>query len=143
MLNKDPFNNLIFSIHTWNDWVSNGPASGNYYRIVQEFQELKNLKLPFVIGEFAASHPATVNGICTTLYFDVASIMRECLKHSFGYLGWSWAGNTGSGCGSTADLDIVANENWNTHTQFTPWGYELIHALGIGIRDTSKLATVF
>ena len=139
MLNRDPYRNLLFSIHMYSQWAT---LSGDY-NIVNELQQLKTLKIPTTIGEFASSHPANVNGACTTVFIDVQSLMRECLRHGFGYLGWSWAGNGNDGCGSLSALDIVANVNWNTHTQLTPWGYELINAIGLGISSTSVIASIF
>jgi mannan endo-1,4-beta-mannosidase len=139
MLNRDSFKNLLFSIHMYAQWAN---QYGDY-NIISELQQLKTLKIPLTIGEFASSHPARINGVCMTVYIDVQTLMRECLKHGFGYLGWSWAGNGNDGCGPLGDLDIIANVNWNTHTQFTPWGYELVNLIGFGIAATSTIASVF
>ena len=31
---------------------------------MQELQEVKNAKIPFIVGEFADQHPARINGQC-------------------------------------------------------------------------------
>jgi mannan endo-1,4-beta-mannosidase len=139
MLNKDQFYNLVFSVHMYAEWATEFAN----YNIVSELQALKTKKIPLTIGEFANTHPARINGQCRELKVDAQSIMRECVKHGFGYLGWSWAGNGSGDCGSLSALDIVTNNNWNTHTSLTFWGYELINSLGIGIRDSSKVASIF
>lgn len=78
--------------------------------------------------------------------------MTECKKYGFGYLGWSWAGNGNDDkCGSINYLDIVtyatsnvqSNNNWNGRNGFSNWGNLLLNSPGIGIKATSKRASVF
>lgn len=139
ILNKDSSKNLLFSVHTYVEWSAQIPN----YNIVNEFQALKTAGIPVVIGEFANQHDATQNGNCIMTQIDAVSIMRECAKHSFGYLGWSWAGNGQGSCGSLAYLDIALNSNWESFGSYSTWGNILINTPVYGIRDSSKLATIF
>jgi mannan endo-1,4-beta-mannosidase len=139
MLNKDQFFNILFSVHMYSAWATQYAS----YNITFELQEFKNRKIPVIIGEFANGNPTNINGVCKNLKIDALKIMSECLKHGFGYLGWSWAGNGNGECGSLSAMDIVARNDWNTHSNLTTWGNVLINSNGIGIRDTSKIASIF
>ena len=64
----------------------------------------------------------------------------ELIYNFYLFLSWSWAGNGDDECGNISYLDI--SKQWHAH-DYTVWGNELLFSSGIGIKDTSKLATIF
>lgn len=135
LLDHDPVTNLMFSLHMYAQWGGPNPD----YDIVNELQAIKNLGLPLTIGEFAHKHPASG---CTEVSIDFWSIMRECKKHDFGYLGWSWHGNGQGDCGiSLSYLDVATS--WDGASLSADWGNNLVNYNGYGIASTSVRATIF
>lgn len=45
------------------------------------------------LNRFKLNRLGHVNGKEIVGKIDARLIMQECLKHRFGYLAWSWAGN--------------------------------------------------
>ena len=136
LLSYDPAYNLLFSIHMYAEWSNEQPN----YNIVNELAQLKAEKVPLIIGEFANKHPTQINWSCVDANIDAKTIMSECKRHGFGYLGWSWAGNGWDSCCILSYLDI--SRQWNDH-DYSEWGLQLIFYPNIGIKDTSKRATIF
>ncbi|HEY3499570.1 MAG TPA: hypothetical protein VGK73_32995, partial [Polyangiaceae bacterium] len=83
---------------------------------------------PLVVGEFAADHGDSGN-------VDEDTIMSLAENLSIGYLGWSWAGNSGD----LATLDITNDFNASS---LTTWGNRLVNGAN-GIDATSQTCTCF
>ncbi len=120
VLAADPQKNVIFSVHM--------------YQIYQDANTINNYMMSFiqndlalVVGEFGADHQGED--------VDEASIMSYATQYGYGYLGWSWSGNSGG----TESLDIVNNFD---ATSLTSWGEILINGNN-GIKATSQIARVF
>lgn len=120
VFDSDPRRNTVFSVHMYE--VYNSASKVQSY-----MQAFKNNGLHLVVGEFAADHKG--------MNVDEDSIMWHAENLGFGYLGWSWSGNSPD----LASLDIARNFNGN---DLSPWGARLINGAN-GIRSTSKLASVF
>ncbi|MDG5816751.1 cellulase family glycosylhydrolase [Chitinispirillales bacterium ANBcel5] len=124
VFDADPQRNIIFSVHMYEVY-----AQAN--RVNQYFDAFVSKDLPLVVGEFADTHKRN----------DVAwqAILDGCEQHGFGYIGWSWMGNTPGAPDYLDDLDMV--QGWNDHT-LTPWGENLINGRN-GIAETSVEASIF
>lgn len=120
VFNSDPDRNVVFSVHMYEVYASS-TAVNNY------MSAFNSMNLPLVVGEFAADHYGT--------YVDAATIMARAQQYGFGYLGWSWSGNSSN----LASLDIVSNFNAGS---LTTWGNMLINSTN-GIRNTSSKATIY
>ncbi|ACE84673.1 cellulase family glycosylhydrolase [Cellvibrio japonicus] len=120
LFNSDPRRNVIFSVHMY-EVYPNDTAVNNY------MSAFNSMNLPLVVGEFAANHFGS--------YVDAGSIMARAQQYGFGYLGWSWSGNSSN----LSALDVVTNFNAGS---LTTWGNLLINNTN-GIRNTSRKATIF
>ncbi len=122
LINHDPRNNLLYSVHMYCDWTS-------VSKIESQLQAMKNANLPIIIGEFGNNHPPCGN-------LPYRDLMRISQEKGIGYLAWSWKGNT---TGTLDQLDM--SRNWNG-TSLTPWGNDVVNGAN-GIRATSRDASVF
>jgi hypothetical protein len=122
LFNSDPLKKVIFSIHMY-DVFNTGTKVNDYLNYFAN-----TLKLPLVVGEFAADHGSSKP-------VAAQDILTRCQQYGIGYLGWSWKGNS-SGLES---LDISVD--WNG-TSLTTWGNLLVNGTN-GIKATSKIATIF
>jgi mannan endo-1,4-beta-mannosidase len=120
VLAADANRNVMFSVHMY-DVYSTASSITSY------IQKFKTNGLALVIGEFAADHKG--------LAVDEATIMSTAQTQKYGYLGWSWAGNSSD----LVSLDIATNFN---AASLSTWGNILINGAN-GIKATSKLATIF
>jgi mannan endo-1,4-beta-mannosidase len=115
----DPLRNLVFSVHMYEIYEQES-------RVRAYLEGFHEHGLPLVIGEFAADHgpgkPVAAE-----------AIMRWAEHYGFGYLGWSWSGNSGD----LDSLDVV--EDFDP-ARLTPWGRLLIEGPH-GIRATARKAT--
>lgn len=120
IFNGDSLNNTMFSVHMYQ--VYNTSAKVQSY-----MQAFSDKGLALVVGEFAADHFSE----------DVAeaAIMQYAEQFGFGYMGWSWTGNSSD----LASLDIVKSFSDNT---YTTWGNRLINGSN-GIATTSRIASVY
>lgn len=121
LMAADPLRNLVFSVHMYEVYQSDS--------VIENYMNAFDVaNLPLVVGEFAADH---TNGVDV----NEGSIMQRAAQHMFGYLGWSWSGNSGN----LSSLDMVVNFN---PAQRTPWGTRLLTGPN-GIAATSVIASVF
>lgn len=127
IFDADPLDNIVFSVHMYD--VYDDANKINTY-----FSAFADKSLPLIVGEFAADHGEDGN-------VDQEAILAGAEAHGFGYLGWSWSGNSdGSGGGNDlSSLDIVENFDVN---QLSPWGESLIESEN-GIRATSETCHCF
>lgn len=127
IFNADPDANVVFSIHMYDVY-------GTESRVNDYFQAFDNKNLPLIVGEFAADH-GEGNDV------DEAAIMAGAQAHGFGYLGWSWSGNSdGSNEGDDlSSLDIVDNF---TAENYTAWGETLVNGAN-GISTTAETCSCF
>lgn len=117
----DNLKNTVFSIHMYEY------AGANESTVYNNIQNVLNLGIPVVIGEFGQRH---TNGDV-----DEDSILRICQEKGVGYLGWSWKGN-GSGY---EYLDL--SNDWSGNN-LTDWGKRLFEGNN-GIGSTSVICSVF
>jgi mannan endo-1,4-beta-mannosidase len=120
VLAADPQTNVIFSVHMYQIYQDADTISNYMSSFIQN-------DLTLVVGEFGADHIGEE--------VDEASVMSYAEQYSYGYLGWSWSGNSGG----TESLDIV--ENFDA-TSLSSWGETLINGDN-GIKATSSTATIF
>ncbi len=126
LLNFDPEHNLVFSIHMYGSW--NDEAE-----VASKLQEVKQLSLPFIIGEFGYNYKDGDNNLHCKV--NHRQLLGLCNELNIGYLPWSWTGNNKE----NAWLDMFELEDWKT---LTWWGEEVYNGKD-GIVETSKKATVF
>ncbi|WP_416396164.1 RICIN domain-containing protein [Allohahella sp. A8] len=120
VFNSDPRRNTIFSVHMYDVYQSDQSVSSY-------LDSFKAKGLHLVVGEFAADHFGK--------YVAANSVMYHTRRHGYGYIGWSWSGNSSD----LRSLDIVSNFSNN----LTPWGNMLFNDGENGIVKTSKKASVF
>ena len=117
---SDPRRNTIFSVHMYEVYNSSS-------KVQSYMQAFKNNGLHLVVGEFAADHKG--------MNVDEDSIMWHADNFGFGYLGWSWSGNSSD----LVSLDIARNFNGN---DLSPWGSRLVNGAN-GLRASSRIASIF
>lgn len=120
VLAADPLKNVIFSVHMYQVY-------GNASIISRYMSTFVQNNLALVVGEFAADHQGE--------NVDEDSIMSYANQYGYGYLGWSWSGNSAG----LESLDIANNFNGNS---LSSWGEKLINSAN-GIKMTSSPATIF
>jgi mannan endo-1,4-beta-mannosidase len=120
VLAADPQRNVIFSVHMYQVYGDANTISDYMSTFVQN-------DLALVVGEFGADHQGEE--------VDEAAVMSYAEQYGYGYLGWSWSGNSGG----AESLDIVLNFD---ASQLSSWGEILINGNN-GIRATSAIATIF
>mgnify|MGYP003582583722 CR=1 FL=1 len=99
LMEADPLHNLIFSVHAY--WPTNGPFD-NYSdaKITGNFNALKNLNLPIVLGELA--HADIQNGLAYNINYRL--LMKLCQENEFGYLAWWWGFNNNPGANNQLSM---------------------------------------
>ncbi len=115
--------NLIFSSHLYDQYSESK-------RVRDIFRQIRDRKIPFIIGEFACSHYPSQTVACET-------IMEEASRSDapFGYVGWSYSGNSYE----LSALDITFTYDWKT---LTPWGEKLVNSPN-GVAATGHKACLF
>ncbi len=126
LLDEDPMHNLLFSIHMYGSWNDEG-------KIKSTLTQVKEMKIPLVIGEFGYNFHDGDNNLSCTVNHQV--ILKECEKLHIGYIPWSWTGNNDE----NRWLDIVSRDDWKS---LTKWGREVLMS-DYGIKNTGKKASVF
>jgi mannan endo-1,4-beta-mannosidase len=116
VINNDQYNNVMFSLHMYAEWATSVAVAtcgqDIKFSIVTELQNIKNKAIPFLVGEFGHKHIGTdKDNVSRNLPINYWGIMRECVKHGFGFLAWSWCGN-GSG---VEYLDLAAGFSWTPY----------------------------
>lgn len=114
--------NVMFSAHMYDLFNSE-------VRVAEVFQKVKGDEIPFVVGEFACSHFAHQPTVACE------AIMKEASASGYGYMAWSYTGNSGD----LAGLDMVNRSDWTTLSKF---GRRIVEGEG-GIAQTSKQASIF
>jgi Cellulase (glycosyl hydrolase family 5) len=117
LLQGDPRRNLMFSVHMY-----------GYYPTQQDVDQLLNraelgVSIPFLIGEFGWIHSGT--------QVAWANIVQRAQQRGFGYVAWSWAGNSPD----IAQLDMV--QDWGG--PLTQWGRDVLAR----ISETAAPASIF
>lgn len=99
LMEADPLHNLIFSVHAY--WPTNG-AFGNYAdaTITSNFNVLKQLDLPIVLGELA--HADIQNGLVYNINYRL--LMKLCQESEFGYMAWWWGFNNNPGANNQLSM---------------------------------------
>lgn len=105
VFNADVNHNTVFSVHMYESYADSNAV--NAY-----LQDFKNKNLPLVVGEFASTHAGKS--------VAVDAIMSTAQQLGFGYLGWSWSGNSGG----DEPLDITYGFNLSS---LSGWGDRLIN----------------
>jgi mannan endo-1,4-beta-mannosidase len=121
----DELKNTVFSVHMYGVY-STADSVKNY---VNQF--LTEDKLPLVIGEFAADDPSDGKKL------PAKAVMKISEEKGLGYMGWSWAGNSGAAYSKL--IDLTNNFELNN---LSDWGDLLINDTN-GLKATAKPATVF
>ena len=126
ILAADSLSNTLLSVHMYQVYNSQ-TAVDNYLKSANA------AALPLLVGEFA-DHSNNSTPVAAQ------SIMQLCAKYGYGYMGWSWKGNSPVG-GSTGldSLDIA--KQWDGSV-LSAWGNLLINDPA-GIKATSQLSTVY
>lgn len=114
--------NIMFSAHMYDQFNSE-------LRVAEVFQKVKEGGIPFVVGEFACSHFAHQPTVACE------AIMEEASASGYGYMAWSYTGNSGDLTG----LDMVNRSDWTTLSEF---GERIVYGEG-GIAKTSQVASIF
>lgn len=126
ILSADSLSNTLLSVHMYGVYTSESTVD-SYLKAAN------TAKLPLLVGEFA-DHSDNVSAVAAE------PIMRLCAKYGFGYMGWSWKGNTsGTGSSGLDSLDIA--KTWDGKT-LSAWGNLLINNAA-GIKATSQPATIY
>lgn len=130
LLQADPEHNLIFSIHMWWPSEKHDPNETGYTtvqeRVTATLEKSVELKLPFVVGEFA---PVAAGGAREIPY---KHIMSEAERLNIGWLAWSW----GPGNFDSPEMDMTAHGSFNT---LVGWGKEVAVDSPLGIQNTSVI----
>jgi mannan endo-1,4-beta-mannosidase len=120
VLAADPQKNVVFSVHMYQIYKDASTIDTYMSAFIQN-------DLTLVVGEFGADHIGEE--------VDEASVMSYAEQYGYGYLGWSWSGNSGG----TESLDIVVDFD---ASRLSSWGETLINGNN-GIKATSSTATIF
>jgi mannan endo-1,4-beta-mannosidase len=94
LLNADPNNNLLFSVHLY--WPKSSGADANFIR--SNLQKSVNLNYPLIVGEFSefgAWAGANVSHCSTNGKIDYQTILEVCHKHEIGWYAWEWGPGNG------------------------------------------------
>lgn len=89
LLNADPDNNLLFSVHLY--WSISSGANASFIR--SKLQNSVNLGYPLIVGEFSEFGAWTGENvsICSPGgKIDYQTILEECHKHEIGWYAWEW-----------------------------------------------------
>ena len=89
LLNADPDQNLLFSVHLYRP-ISDG-ADANFIR--ENLQKSVDLGYPLIVGEFSQFGGFAGQGqsICSPNgEIDYKTIIEECDKHEIGWYAWEW-----------------------------------------------------
>lgn len=89
LLNTDPDNNLLFSVHLY--WPKFGGADANFIR--SKLQNSVSLAYPLIVGEFSSfgAWAGEKASICSPAgEIDYQTILEECHKHEIGWYVWEW-----------------------------------------------------
>jgi hypothetical protein len=127
LLGIDPQHNLLFSTHMYQNFR-------NAQTIRDTFQGAADAQVPFIVGEFGFQHGTDNQGNPIPIPVDV--LVAEAERLGFGYLAWSWTGNSGG----VEYLDITARSG--SADELSDWGNDIVNGSN-GIRATSQPASVF
>jgi hypothetical protein len=122
LIEADPDNNLMFSVHMW--W----PTVWGYtaQRVIDELEESVTMNLPLVVGEFGEGWDETESG-----QIPYKTIIEHCYKNQIGYLPWSW----GPGNNPQTFLDMTTDGTYDT---LNGWGLEVAVTDPYSIQNIAK-----
>ncbi len=108
LLNHDPLQNLIFSIHTY--WPTNSAYTDavSDAEITNRMNALANANLPFVLGEIAS---ANVPNNYTSEPINYSLIMNLAAANNIGYICWWW--------GDENNFNLLSMTNSGTYATLT------------------------
>lgn len=125
LIEHDPLNNLIFSVHMW--W----PAMYGFSTadIERELLQSADMDLPLIVGEFSQMHGSCDDSEITTQNaIDYQKILEKCTETQTGYIAWSWFGNCNSLWDMTSD---------GTYENLYSWGLDVALDNQYSIKNTS------
>ena len=125
VFDSDPNANTVFSYHMYYN------AAGTDKKVVDSIDGILAKNVPLVIGEFGYMHSGNA--------VKYQKIMDYCTEKGVGYLSWIWLENAEEA--SQTPLNMVEWPSWDG-SNLTEWGDNVINGKN-GIRETSKLATIF
>jgi hypothetical protein len=127
LLGVDPQHNLLFSAHMYENFR-------DAQTIRDTLQGAADAKIPFIVGEFGFQHGTDNQGNPIQIPIDV--LMEEAQRHGFGYLAWSWTGNSAD----VGYLDLTARSG--SVDELSGWGNDIVNGPN-GIRATAQPASIF
>ncbi|HKO91273.1 MAG TPA: cellulase family glycosylhydrolase [Polyangiaceae bacterium] len=129
LLAADPQHNLLFSVHMYEQYRS-------AQTIRDTLQRAATAQLPFIVGEFGFQHGSDNQnqGNPYPIPYDV--LLEESERYGFGYLAWSWTGNSGG----VEYLDLTARSG--SASSLSAWGDGVVNGPN-GIRATAEPASIF
>lgn len=122
IIKADPDSNIIFGLHIW--WDDQSVS-----RIEKAVTALTNLKVPFVIAEFAS---VAVDCKTPIMYKDIIRVAQE---KGIGYMPWSW--DNQSQCATHA----MTKDNAMSYSTLWGWGLEVMVSDPNSVANTSVLST--
>lgn len=132
LLNFDPQQNILFSIHFYGNWMTKEKTKANWQFYVEDYlQQFKTKKLPVIVGEFGwTGAPDNF-----TLY-EPKTIISECNRQGIGWLYWAWNSNL-----TETYYDIVADytKGYSTEADLTIQGKYMVQQF----KDNAKEARSF
>lgn len=146
VLNSDPHQNVIFSLHMYRQWYDPGAVTTNYgqdwarFDVQTELNYIKNtLNLPIFIGEFSwegANDVQANDGTGNT--YTTRKIMEVAHNLGVGWTAWSWHDN------SDPKLDMLQDGKWLFNgNDLTAFGNLIINDGQYGLRATAQPAAGF
>ena len=127
LLNIDPEQNLLFSVHTY--WLQSEVSD---YEISERFKNMYESNLPYVIGEFAYALGKTcIYPISYHLMMDL------CQQYHIGYLYWWW------GFFNPGSNNCLSMTQLGTFDNLSDQGLEVAVTYKNSIKNTSKQSHLF
>jgi mannan endo-1,4-beta-mannosidase len=127
LIDRDPQQNLIFSLHVW--WhYGHQDVAGDFK---QAITDVVAKRIPFIVGEFAGVCQECGNHNNDAPY---ETILEECHKNAIGWIAWEWGpGNEAGGC---AEMNMTANGTYATIRRGWPNEVAITHRYSI--KNTAK-----
>lgn len=129
LLAADPQHNLLFSVHMYEQFR-------NAQTIRDTLQRAATAQLPFIVGEFGFQHGSDNQNGGNPYPIPYEVLFEESERYGFGYLAWSWTGNSGG----VEYLDLTAQSG--SANELSAWGEGVINGAN-GIRATAEPASIF
>jgi mannan endo-1,4-beta-mannosidase len=134
LLNIDPDNNLLFSVHLY--WPKFNGADANFIR--SKLQNSVSLGYPLIVGEFSqfGAWAGENVSICSPGgEIDYQTILEECHKHEIGWYAWEWGPGNDFNDPLCAVMDMTPDRLFNN---IKPgWATEVAISSPYSIKNTS------